>query len=134
MADPTSAPSSQAEAVDPDLIERFRVAVRALVGIRQPPVQAGQKFPVYAEDVETMVDVLHALESMAAPTVPCPVCGGEAVHAHDLLRRTVIRPAPESPAQARAIDGSGMSHAAWLAAMAGEEPEAPEGEAVGGGT
>lgn len=50
-----------------DIVERFRLAVRTLTGIRQPPLAKGESRPVYAEDLQTMRDVLRALERMTVP-------------------------------------------------------------------
>ena len=64
----TYVPVYTSDSLEAELIERFRVAVRALIGIRQPPATEGQLRPIYAEDVETMVDVLRVLEGLAQQT------------------------------------------------------------------
>jgi len=69
------------QGVSPELIERFRVAARALIGIRQPPAPEGQQRPVYAEDVETMADVLRVLEGLAQQP---------ALHMDDAMKERLI--------------------------------------------
>lgn len=44
-------------------------------------------------------------EADTIPLVPCPVCGGEAVHAKDMLRRVVIEPAAKPEVVESTIDG-----------------------------
>lgn len=58
---PLNPPSADAPgvAVDEAMVGRFKMACRALMGLR------GQRSTVYAEDLETMVDVLRVLESVA---------------------------------------------------------------------
>ena len=36
-------------------------------------------------------EIVEALRDPAPPMLPCPVCGGEAIHAIEILKRTVIQ-------------------------------------------
>jgi hypothetical protein len=53
------------------------------------PVCSGDTQPLYPQPAAAPQPP-HGV--MGTPLVPCPVCGGEAVHAQDVLARTVIQP------------------------------------------
>jgi len=98
---------------DAELIKRFRIAARALIGIRQPPVPEGQQRPVYAEDVETMADVLRVLECLAQQ----PPVSDTTAALIDMLRQ---REATGLIKYGKTLDRTDLSQAEWLQHMAEE--------------
>ncbi len=49
---------------------------------------------ISVEDRDLMIDILKA--ATTAKTLPCPVCGGEAIHAIEMLKKTMIYPSEDA--------------------------------------
>jgi hypothetical protein len=93
-------PNPQAEGFWRDLWPTFIAELTATDGVpggmTLTPAEIEKMDPFESLPARLLYALCDAIrEAKPVPLVPCPVCGGEAVHALDMLRRTVIQPVAE---------------------------------------
>jgi hypothetical protein len=95
-------------------LEQWRGAIQTLgVRLEARPADDSEEwteiFPVQLEWVVKQGHQVRAIETVPRPPlVCCPVCGGEAIHALDVLARTVIKASPEYDDSVSANDVKGI--------------------------